>query len=279
MARWKFLAGFGRYLSEQGYKDNSIKTYDHNAELFLRWLPVRLREQPILVDALVLDQYVSDLHDMGFKQTTINTRVNAVSHYFEWLADRGLVNASPVLKRHHTAVYLDPPASFSDDEIKDALREIGRFQNNIEAAFLTMFATGIRVSECASLRLKDFHQRDGILWAYIHNSKYNSDRTIPFLQEEYSHIVKKYLDGLVLPDEKAFRLTARTIQKYAQIISEEVAFHFYCHRIRHTVAETMHKRGYSLEQIQGQLGHINIRVTSYYAKAGREVSYEGDIYK
>ena len=56
----------------------------------------------------VVDDYVTYCLEQDLQQTTINTCVNAVRMYFEYLAEKGLVQGNPVLKRHKKTVYLHP---------------------------------------------------------------------------------------------------------------------------------------------------------------------------
>lgn len=265
---------FERWLAGN-YKQRTVKTYMYAVRRYLSWY----RPGNILTaTGADLDDYVAFLVAAELQQTTINTNINGVRQYYEYLAEIGKVDANPVLRRHVQPVYLDPPIRFDDGEISQALAYLSERQSNIYCAFLTMFATGARIDEVAHLRLTDFSWREGVLYVSIHDAKYASDRDVPFLQADYAAIVGDYLQGLVMPEARAFRVSARTLQRYAQMVSDECQFHFFCHRIRHTVAEIMIERGYSLEQVQGQLGHANIRVTSYYAKTHKQVAYVEDLY-
>jgi len=275
VAKHWYFDEYEKWLADR-YREKTVITYAHGLRLFRRWFG---RGDVTKVTAAVVDDYVTYCLEQDLQQTTINTYVNAVSMYFEYLAEKGLVQGNPVLKRHKKTVYLHPPTRFSDEQIAFALGWLSECPNNVYAVFLTMFATGCRIDEAASLFPADFQEIDGILHIDIRDAKYGSDRIIPFLQMDYAVIVKEYLQGVVVPDLPVFRLAVRTIQRYAQYVSEEFGFHFFCHRIRHTVAEIMIERGYSLEQVQGQLGHENIRVTSYYAKSNKEIVYKEDLYE
>lgn len=258
------------------YREKTVKTYVNAVRKYLAWYrPGNV----IAATGSDIDAYVSFLADALLEQTTINTYINGVSQYYEYLADIGQVDANPVLRRHKQPVYLAPPTRYTDGEITSALAFLQGRQANIYCAYLTMFATGCRIDEAAHLTLADFSWQDGVLYINIRDAKYASDRQVPFLQADYAAIVASYLRGLVLPNERAFRVSARTLQRYAQMVSDEELIHFYCHRIRHTVAEMMIERGYTLEQVQGQLGHANIRVTAYYAKTHKEVAYVEDLYE
>lgn len=257
------------------YRPKTVKTYEAAVRRYLRWY----RPGNVLTaTGADIDAYVQYLAGEGLQQTTINTLINGVRQYYEFLADTGQVGANPVLKRHVQPIYLDPPVRMSDAVIARALDYLGQRQTNIYCAYLTMFATGARIDEVAHLTPADFGWVDGVLYISIRDAKYASDRQVPFLQADYAALVADYLDGLVLADARAFRVSARTLQRYATMVSDELHVHFFCHRIRHTVAEIMIERGYTLEQVQGQLGHANIRVTSYYAKTKREVAYVEDLY-
>lgn len=258
------------------YKEKTVRTYVHAVRKYLGWYrPGNV----IAATGSDIDAYVAFMADAGLQQTTINTNVNGVSQYYEYLADLGKVDANPVLKRHKQPVYLTPPVRFGDGQITRALAYLQGRQANIYCAFLTMFATGCRIDEAAHLTPADFGWIDGVLFITIRDAKYASDRQVPFLQADYADVVWDYIKGLVLLHDRAFRVSARTLQRYAEMVSEEEGFHFFCHRIRHTVAEMMMERGYTLEQVQGQLGHANIRVTSYYAKSHGEVAYVDDLYE
>lgn len=270
-----YFEGFDAWLAER-YKQKTVITYSHGIKMFLRWYG----KKPLTeVTAATIGDYVEHLHRQRLQQTTVNTYVNAVSMYFEYLGELEQIDYNPVMKKHKKTVYLNPPKRFDDEQIAAALTYLSGKPNNVYCAFLTMFATGCRIDEAASLLPGDFKMIDGVLHIDIRQAKYSSDRVVPFLQMDYAEVVKDYLQGIVLANERAFRLAVRTIQRYAEEVSEELQFHFFCHRIRHTVAEIMIERGYTLEQVQGQLGHENIRVTSYYAKSNKEIVYKEDLYQ
>jgi integrase/recombinase XerD len=141
----------------------------------------------------------------------------------------------------------------------------------------TLFMTGARVSELASIRVEDFLFDE--LMILIDKGKGGKSRYVPILpelaQELRTHLGERRR-GYLFESNRDGRYSTRRIQ---QIVKEAAAKagimkRVHPHLLRHTVATTLLERGMPLEQIQKFLGHSKIETTQIYAESTTEMLKE-----
>ena len=105
------------------------------------------------------------------------------------------------------------------------------------------------------------------LFVNIQDAKYGSDRMIPVLNVQAGEVLMKYLKTLDVSSEPAFRISKRTLQRYAANFSEAHGFQFSCHVLRHTFATLLLENGVPIEKIQYLLGHRSVAITRHYTQS------------
>lgn len=139
----------------------------------------------------------------------------------------------------------------------------------------TMYACGLRVSECAGLRKMDVRIRDGWLSVIGKESK---ERLVPFyprcgklidlyLKEARPVFMKdKEEHGILFVSQKGTPITSRSIQMICEkaAVNAGLARHVHPHMIRHSFATHLLDNGADLRIVQELLGHENLSTTQIY---------------
>ena len=139
----------------------------------------------------------------------------------------------------------------------------------------TMYACGLRVSECAGLRKMDVRVKDGWLSVLGKESK---ERMAPFyprcrqlltlyIKEARPHFMEnKPEHGILFVSQRGTPITSRAIQMIVEKAGEKagLAMHIHPHMIRHSFATHLLDNGADLRIVQELLGHENLSTTQIY---------------
>lgn len=161
----------------------------------------------------------------------------------------------------------------SREEERKLIQQAYKAKGEYGLLIKTLFMTGARVSEFASLRVEDFYFDE--LMILIDKGKGGKSRYVPILselaQELRTHLGDRET-GYIFESNRNSSYSARRIQ---QIVKETAARagiqkRVHPHLLRHSVATTLLERGMPLELIQKFLGHSKIETTQIYAESTTE---------
>ena len=131
---------------------------------------------------------------------------------------------------------------------------------------LTMWKTGVRVSELTAIRKKDI--RDGML--IVRGGKGDKDRSIP-LEDDLETGLLQRTSNMTYRD-KIFDMTRqnvnRILKKYAEDIDE--IDEIFPHMLRHSFAVHLLKEGADIVTLNKLLGHTDLNTTKVYLDLTRE---------
>lgn len=157
--------------------------------------------------------------------------------------------------------------------------EVDRFIKNITskrdlAIFMLMLRCGLRVQEVANLTVDVVdYKRSQIL---VVAGKGAKDRIV-FISNDAATALASYLRERPATSEKRIFLaekgrckglpiSARAIQKRAELYAKVSGVPVTCHRLRHTMATQLLNANADLVSIQEILGHTKIKTTQRYSK-------------
>lgn len=139
----------------------------------------------------------------------------------------------------------------------------------------TMYACGLRVSECAGLRIEDIRLSEEYLSVLGKESK---ERIVPFykrcgqliaLYEKKARALfmeGREEHGILFVNQKGKPITPRSIQMICEKagINAGLSIHVHPHMIRHSFATHLLDNGADLRIVQELLGHENLSTTQIY---------------
>jgi len=269
MGPTEMIYRYRRFLRRVNYSKITVRNYIFNIKHFLEWLVVPIDE----VTYNVIFEYIGFLHNRRLKPKTINSYLNGIRRFYDYLKFEERINIINPVKSTYRQILPKPlPKFLKEQEIKILFDHITDKRDI--AMFMLMLRCGLRVGEVASLTFHaiDF-ERKSIL---VLNGKFRKDRivymsydTIDALQAYIKVRPTSRLRKVFLVQRGRYRgnpLSIRSIQKRIENYAKETGLTVSCHRLRHTMATQLLNADAMLVTVQELMGHECIISTQRYAK-------------
>src|ERR671936_495963 len=144
------IARFRLYLERRQFSAHTIASYTLDLRLFFTEVAVPLAQ----VSFREVDQFVEHQHWRSRSWATINRRLNALKHFFDFCLDQQFVGGNPVKPSHFVRRGRPLPKALSREQVQRLFAQIEHPMDR--ALFLVILRCGLRVSEVAQLKL-DHH--------------------------------------------------------------------------------------------------------------------------
>lgn len=229
--------------------------------------------------------YLTTLHDRQLSRRTVSKHISCLRSFYRFLMRENETKENPFVLASLPKKENMIPRFFYKEEleklfnISDLETELG--QRN-QAILELLYATGIRVSECCSLKLKDIDFHIGTI---LVTGKGNKQRYVPFgsFAEKALHTYigdgrnkllvanKQNNDDLFL-NHRGSKLTARGVRLILEKMISETSLtnKIHPHMLRHTFATHMLDSGADIRSVQELLGHENLSSTQIYTHVTKE---------
>ena len=267
---------------ERGLARNTVVAYGQDLAKFARFLQRKART-PKQVRQGEIDEFARDLARDGLGPRSVARALNAVRMFYRYMVAEKLVAADPTAEVRAPRMWKTLPRFLTLDEVDrllaapDASSPLGCR----DAAMLeVLYATGLRVSELVSLRLRDANLDAGILSCMGKGSK---ERLVPLSRTAVVRLrawPATGRPGLVRgrPPTTLFvnsRGRAMTRQGFWKILKAHgrtigLRGRLSPHVLRHSFATHLLERGADLRSVQVMLGHADISTTQIYTHVNRE---------
>jgi len=240
---------------------------------------------PTDVDEHTVHAYRLHLHrHVTTAGTPLSTRTKqqyliAIRGLYRWLHSHGYTSHDPTAAIELPSTPLQLPRNYLTAQqaehvltIPDLATPLGRRDRTM---LEVLYATGIRRSELAHLRLDDIDPHQHTL--FVHQGKGRRDRLLPTGQRAatwINHYLTTTRRQLLRnrPDPHTLFITRNATPICTAHIGNIIATHLRaagipngnCHTFRHTTATLMLHNGADLRSIQAMLGHTNLASTQRY---------------
>lgn len=259
-----------RFCIEQkinGLSDKTILQYKRETERFFTVVDKNYSE--VVPDDISF--YLAFL--MGKGTMSVNSVDNArkfLKPFFKWLCDTEKI-PKDIFRLIKPIKRVEKKKDFLNEDEIVKLRDA--CQEDVRALALIDFllSTGIRVSECSSLKLENINFNNGIVDVYA--TKTRQWRKV-FLDSNAMKHLKDYLSSRDDSSPYVFMNERKYKGKLTRMRNEsmEKLIHKYCkkadiyrdcnvHLFRKTLATRLYKRGADLSIIAKILGHVNVHTT------------------
>jgi integrase/recombinase XerD len=279
-----YLDLFLNYLIvEKGLAKNTLESYNRDIIKYLDYLDRKGCDDPGAIKPLDVASFLSVLKEAGLAARSRARALSAVRMFHRFLMIENLCENNPsaiieaprtihklpeVLNAREIEALLAAPAGIDMTDLRD------------RAMLELLYATGLRVTELVTLKLRDANTRAGYLLAY---GKGNKERLVPMGEAasaavaEYVSTVRTGQDGKVsneylflsrLGDKMSRQAFWNVIKKRAE--QAGIWKNISPHTLRHSFATHLLENGADLRSVQIMLGHADLSSTQIYTQVTRE---------
>lgn len=280
----KAVDDFLHYLQiERGLAYNTIKAYKRDLGKYSIFIKkVIQKENWNNVQRQDILDFLRMLHDDGKSESTIARTISTIRSFHQFLSREQITTQD-------ISIHIDsPPQSrslpdvLSIQEIEQLLSISGQTPLDLrnKAMLETLYATGLRVSELISLKVKDLHLTMGFVKCMGKGSK---ERIVPLGEvakkaiEQYLHFGRQTLmrgrqnHQILFVNQHGRALSRQGCWKIIRTIANESGLKkkITPHTLRHSFATHLLENGADLRAVQEMLGHADISTTQIYTHVTR----------
>ena len=270
-------------LEKTGSKDTD-DAYRRDIDRFLVYLEDNGINSFEKVGRDTISEYITDLRSGDISGTPLSNAsfsrsLSALKSFWRYLNIHEGVKNNPVQIFKGAMVKRDLPDYLTFEQMETMLEsfDLSKPADIRDRCIIeTMYACGLRVSECAGIRIADIRLKEGYLSVLGKESK---ERLIPFYRR-CAQLIDLYMrkarplfmakaedeHGILFVNQKGKPITPRAIQMIVDKAAEKagLSMHVHPHMIRHSFATHLLDNGADLRIVQELLGHENLSTTQIY---------------
>lgn len=282
----QLVVDFLNYLMiEKNSSPYTIEHYEKDINDFTSFLKQQAIEGFAAVSYVLVRHYLVTLHEKKYARNTVARKISSLRSFYRFLNREKVVEQNPFAMASLPKKAKMLPQFLYEKELEklfnvsDISTPIG--QRN-QAILELLYGTGIRVSECCKLQLKDL---DLFVEAALVKGKGKKERYVPIGSFAKEALERYISDGRKLLLEKTENktnslflnykgepLSARSVRNILNKIIEESSLniHISPHVLRHTFATHMLNEGADLRAVQELLGHSQLSSTQVYTHVTKD---------
>ncbi|MBG9589214.1 tyrosine recombinase XerC [Cytobacillus firmus] len=276
---------FIEYLQiEKNYSQYTIEHYQHDISDFFMFMSEQAISDLSKVEYQDVRIYLTNLFERKMSRKSVARKISSLRSFFKFLLREEIVAENPFALVSIPKAQKKLPEFFYEEEMKqlfDACESSTPLGQRNKALLELLYATGIRVSECSQIRLKDL---DMHLSTVLVRGKGSKERYVPFgsfaqdaIDTYINHGRKELLangnmqENLFL-NARGGPLTARGIRTILDRIIEKSSLtgKIHPHMLRHTFATHLMANGADMRTVQELLGHAFLSSTQVYTHVTNE---------
>lgn len=275
---------------ERGLSPRTLDAYGRDLARLGTFLAARGVARPGEATATDLREFVYHLKDEGLQATSIRRNLSAIRTFYSFLIAEGVVVTDPTERLEPPGIWRRLPDVLSRAEVERLLEapNLGdRLYWRDRALLEFAYASGVRVSELITLRIRDLDLDEGFAVVFGKGSK---ERLVPvgqsalrtlrvYLRELRPTLERGTGKGVVFLNNRGTPLTRMGVWKIlrAQVERAGITKRVSPHTLRHTFATHLLEGGADLAAVQEMLGHVDISTTQIYTHIDRE--YLRDVHR
>ncbi len=258
----------------RSYSDNTISGYQNELAKFQNYL----EEHQIDFKKITKDEiweYLKYLDTLGYSNTSISRHISAIRSFYNYLKQKELIDNNIFKTIHNPKIKRKLPNVLNNEEIRELFKfsECEKPKDYMTRALFELFyATGLRISELVSIKLKDINFSEQSIRVLGKGKKerivffgdYAKDAIIDYLNVR-ERLIKKPTDYLFL-NLHGTPMNRRTAEEiiYKRVEEASLNHHISAHTLRHTFATHMLENGADIRTVQELLGHEKLSTTQIY---------------
>src|SRR3989344_7908912 len=239
----------------QGSSERTIKIYTSRNKDFLDFI----KKQPRNITTEDIKLYLSDSIKKGNNQSTIALTKSSLKFFYDRILKKNLfTNDIPKTKKERKL-----PSVLTKKEINNVLDNSPLTREKLAVEF--MYSSGLRVSECTSLKWNDLNLNEKT--GHLKRGKGGKDRMIILSRKVVENLQRWPKKGEYIFSSRNYHISTRTLQRDVKKLLKNITNKdVYPHLLRHSFATHLLEDGYDLRIIQELLAHENLETTQIYTK-------------
>jgi len=275
---------FLNYLTiEAGLADNTVLAYGRDMRGFLEYGLSKKVKTLQQIDAPLIQSYVTLLSKQEKAETTVKRALAAIRMFLRYckLVGKSEDDFTSILES--PKIWQRLPMVCSSSQVMKLIEAVDPkepYYYRDKALLELLYATGIRASELANLKVKDINLDIGYLRCFGKGSK---ERIVPvgkaaiaavrdYLSLLRPKLAKDYSEDWLLLSRTARALGRieiwRLVKKYAGRAG--LGKKLSAHTLRHCFATHLLSGGADLRSVQEMLGHVDIATTQIYTHVDQD---------
>ena len=282
------VAQFGSYVelfleylsSTRNLSENTVRGYRIDLEAFRSWAG-KNGIDPLHVTHQQFRRYLASLTRAGYSTRTVNRHLSAIRGIYKWLFTEGLIEEECASSIASPKMSKKLPKTMSDADFRSLLATCDKQdpQGVRDVAMLELlYATGARISEIASLAVRDVNTQSSLVTLFGKGSK---ERIVPVYDaaleavSEYISDARPKLASKAKgkgPGDALFvsirgnAMSAAALRDRFETCVRKAGLDpsLTPHSVRHTYATELLDGGADLRSVQELLGHESLSTTQIY---------------
>jgi integrase/recombinase XerC len=263
-----------RLREQRGLSEHTIDAYRRDLTQFFDYCDRAGHESIEASDRRTARRYLAFLDTLGYSRATISRKASSIRAFFADAATRGLALVNPFEGVSSPKLDRPLPHAIPARTVAAAIESIdtGNPVGLRDRAIVeTLYATGLRVSELASMTTRD---ADGDLIRV--RGKGAKMRTVPlgrpaqhalgnYLSSGRPHLVRETAGDALWIGSRGGPMTSRSLRRAVSL-----SLATFPHALRHSFATHLLEGGADLRTVQDLLGHTDLATTQIYTAVTRK---------
>jgi integrase/recombinase XerC len=286
MENHRAISLFVEYLQiEKNCSTHTIDHYLKDIHQFEAFMKQQVIDKFAAVSYGNIRLFLTELHRKKYARASVARKISSLRSLYRFLMREGVVEQNPFslapLPKKEQAL---PNFLYAEElaqlfEVSDLSKPLD--QRN-HAILELLYATGIRVSECCSLKLDQIDESIGTI---LVKGKGKKERYIPFGSYAHEALQRYILDGRkkimnkhnkhhehLFINYRGDPLSERSVRTILNDLIKKASLtvHVSPHVLRHTFATHLLNEGADLRGVQELLGHSHLSSTQIYTHVTKE---------
>jgi integrase/recombinase XerD len=276
---------FLNYLSvERGLSRNTITSYAQDLKTFLDYLKDQQRIDSLdKTDKNQITSFLLKLKTEGLNANSIARKLAAIKTFYRFLVREKILRDDPTSLLESPKLWRRIPSTLSIQEIEALIAQpdLHKRRGIRDKAILeVLYATGMRVSELAGLKLEDVNLDVGFVRCL---GKGNKERIVPlgrkavtclkrYITNARPYFLKRRSTDILFLTRLNKRISRQSIWKMIKRYAHQARIRkeIRPHILRHSFATHLIERGADLRSVQEMLGHSDISTTQVYTHINKD---------
>ncbi|MCX5716673.1 MAG: tyrosine recombinase XerD, partial [Candidatus Omnitrophica bacterium] len=231
-----------------------------------------------------ITDYLMNQKDRALASTTLSRNLVAIKMLFRYLTRERFIKDDAANLIESPKTWKKLPDALSVEEVETLLDapDTNEWQGLRDKAFLeALYATGMRVSEAATLRISDLNMDVGFIKC---TGKGQKERIVPlggkartaikrYMEKARPQLVKKNpQEPLLFVNRFGRSISRQSLWNIVKVcaLKAKIKKRLTPHVLRHSFATHLLERGADLRIVQELLGHTNISTTQIYTHISKD---------